>query len=128
MSSTVQNQFARQIDGIKRTDEAYGSRTVAVYLADEAFSKRLCKIKIGSVSTDAQVYIVAFGRHIAVNVRLGFFSIVRYGVNVYLLLFFIPLCLGIKHTHSSVLELKLSDTQARVGLNVAENSAERDRS
>lgn len=42
MSSTVQNQFARQIDGIKRTDEAYGSRTVAVYLADEGFFVNDC--------------------------------------------------------------------------------------
>ena len=61
-----------------------------------------------------------YGRHIAVDECFSLFSVVCNGMDVYLLGFMVPVCLGLQGTHASMLEFEVIDAEVGVGSKASE--------
>ena len=74
------------------------------------------KVEVGAPCVDGQVYVVAVGRYVSVDVGGGLGAVVCGGVDVYLLVLLVPVHAGVERAHASVLELEVVDLQVGKGV------------
>ena len=116
MGVAVEHQLAGQVDGVQGSCQPHGAAGMAVDVADERLSERLCEVEVGALGADVQVdgSRSRAGGHEAVDVGLGAGAVVGNGADVYLLLLLVPGHVGVQRAHAAILELEMLDVQMAV--------------
>ena len=82
MDIAVDDQLSCQVDGVERTNEAYGTVGMTLNLVEETGGERACKIEVSTACFNAQINAVTLGRYVAVDECFCVFSVVANSVNI----------------------------------------------
>ena len=119
---TVDDELAGEVDGAERTGKANLAHGATVDLADERLGERVHEVDVGGVGLDAEVDIVALGRHVALDDGACVVAVVGDGVDVYLTLLLVPVDIRAQHSHAPALEEEVAHGEVGMCRHIPEGS------